>query len=60
MPVEAVALLDQLAARWERATKMPVTRSDVARALMEFGMRPLIKEIERAEVSPPPRGMKLR
>ena len=54
LTVEAVEMLDALAARWSRALDVQITRSEVARSLMERGMPALLREIERLEANPPP------
>lgn len=47
-------MLDELAARWSSSLDVQVTRSEVARSLMERGMPSLLKEIERLEANPRP------
>ena len=47
-------MLDELAARWSSCLDVQVTRSEVARSLMERGMPSLLKEIERLEANPRP------
>lgn len=54
LTVEALEMLDELAARWSSSLDVQVTRSEVARSLMERGMPSLLKEIERLEANPRP------
>jgi hypothetical protein len=60
LTVEALEMLDQLAARWSSCLDVQVTRSEVARSLMERGMPSLLREIERLEANPRPQRLLTR